>query len=417
MSHDGNRQGQYVPPPHEAQPHLQQSSNAAHSYAASTDQISSSQAYPPVYTQTPPSSYSQQPLAPHPSAHVENTNSSSSQQQPLQANSSRNFQAQAEPNLVFRIGKFIPCLFIAAVIGWSYYAVIFHIILHFYQRVVQNIPLFVYLIIQYHVILLLFVWSWLKTVLTKPMTVGDKYRLTQEEVHSVQHCRTITQRNQYFETIVAARKLVVVQRLDKSHPNDFRYCKKSQALKPDRAHYDSMTKRLVLKMDHYCPWVANCIGYSNYKFFVLFLFYAIMYCWMIIAIAIRPFLEVWTKTGRDINTDTSPTEPSGYRMQVILVFLVSAVFSLSVLFLFGFHCYLISRNRTTIECYGAPVIRNVGECKHAYDVGCMPNWRQVMGRSVLCWLLPISYDDPRLDGGHRYPLSPLLATNQAIDEV
>lgn len=54
------------------------------------------------------------------------------------------------------------------------------------------------------------------------------------------------------------------------HRERFKICKKCHMYKPPRSHYDSITQRLVLNMDHFCPWMVNCIGFYNRKFFVLF---------------------------------------------------------------------------------------------------------------------------------------------------
>ena len=51
-----------------------------------------------------------------------------------------------------------------------------------------------------------------------------------------------------------------------------------QAWKPPRAHHCSLSGRCVLKMDHYCVWVANTVGLCNYKAFVLFLCWAFAGC-------------------------------------------------------------------------------------------------------------------------------------------
>ena len=141
-----------------------------------------------------------------------------------------------------------------------------------------------------------------------------------------------------------------------------------------------------------------------------------MHCFTIIGITLKPFLEVWTGSQTQQEVMDHPNEPAAFRMQTILVFMVAAVFSLSVFFLFSFHVYLVSKNRTTIEVYGAPTIRNVGSYKNAYNIGCFKNWQQVMGRSILMWPIPVAYVPKELDGGHSYPLSDLLSTNQQTKE-
>lgn len=33
--------------------------------------------------------------------------------------------------------------------------------------------------------------------------------------------------------------------------------------------------RCVMKMDHHCPWINNCVGHYNHGYFTSFLFFAV----------------------------------------------------------------------------------------------------------------------------------------------
>ena len=36
--------------------------------------------------------------------------------------------------------------------------------------------------------------------------------------------------------------------------------------------------RCVMKMDHHCPWINNCVGHKNHKSFTLFLTFVVIGC-------------------------------------------------------------------------------------------------------------------------------------------
>lgn len=51
-------------------------------------------------------------------------------------------------------------------------------------------------------------------------------------------------------------------------------CGHCDAYKPPFSHHDSVSKRCISRMDHFCPWLNNAIGAKNQKNFLLFLIYA-----------------------------------------------------------------------------------------------------------------------------------------------
>ncbi|KAF3835960.1 hypothetical protein F7725_028518 [Dissostichus mawsoni] len=157
-----------------------------------------------------------------------------------------------------------------------------------------------------------------------------------------------------------------------------RYCDRCQVIKPDRCHHCSACDMCVLKMDHHCPWVNNCVGFSNYKFFILFLAYSLLYCLFIAATVLQYFIKFWTNELKDTHA----------KFHVLFLFFVAAMFCISILSLFSYHLWLVGKNRSTIEAFRAPVFR-AGSDKNGFSLGFRKNIAQVFGDQKKFWLLPV----------------------------
>ena len=53
-------------------------------------------------------------------------------------------------------------------------------------------------------------------------------------------------------------------------------CKSCYAVRPHNSHHCKICHKCVLEQDHHCPWIANCIGTFNKKYFILYNFYAFL---------------------------------------------------------------------------------------------------------------------------------------------
>ena len=55
------------------------------------------------------------------------------------------------------------------------------------------------------------------------------------------------------------------------------------------------------------------------------------------------------------------------------------MFAISLLSLFGYHVYLISQNRTTLEAFRPPVFTHGGSNRKGFFLGKINNFREVLG--------------------------------------
>jgi len=166
-----------------------------------------------------------------------------------------------------------------------------------------------------------------------------------------------------------------------------RHCKWCVKYKPDRCHHCRLCKLCVLRMDHHCPWIMNCVGWRNHKFFFLLVVYAVLTCVFVFATELSTVQESMDKDM-----------PNSHRFLLVLGLTLSVIMGTLLILFLTFHTWLMLNGMTTIEhCERRSIetMDNIGSVS-PYDLGLYGNLKEVLGPRLIFWFLP--FDPPEGDG-------------------
>ncbi|CDW81625.1 UNKNOWN [Stylonychia lemnae] len=160
------------------------------------------------------------------------------------------------------------------------------------------------------------------------------------------------------------------------HKNICQKCP-SQPVKPLRSHHCRLCMRDVMLMDHHCPWINNCIGIQNQRYFLLFNTYmAFASCLMIFPLTI---------------TEAPQRKSENLLYQIVLM--KNFVLSIIMLIFSIWNWYLACKGQSVIEFMSN---RDQSEEITTYE---LPSWREnlfvIFGTSNITeMILPIHRDLP-----------------------
>ncbi|OBZ88684.1 Palmitoyltransferase PFA4 [Choanephora cucurbitarum] len=169
-----------------------------------------------------------------------------------------------------------------------------------------------------------------------------------------------------------------------------RFCKKCDAYKPPRAHHCRQCGRCVLRMDHHCPWIANCVGFGNYSYFVRFVFSVILCC------SYGGYLLFW-RLQRIFEARYNPwiPDPSLIEMGIIMMNLIFLFFIIMLVGVLAvYHSYCLLKGQTTIEGSERTKtkrlirLRKIDPVEFPFDIGYCQNICSVLGSNPLFWMWP-----------------------------
>ncbi|KAM0934850.1 putative protein S-acyltransferase [Dioscorea sansibarensis] len=151
-----------------------------------------------------------------------------------------------------------------------------------------------------------------------------------------------------------------------------KYCDTCMLYRPPRCSHCSICNNCVERFDHHCPWVGQCIGRRNYRFFFMFVFSTTLLC-------IYVFGFCWVYIKRIMDAEQTNIWRAMLKTPASIALIIYTF--VSVWFVGGlsvFHLYLISGNQTTYENFRYRYDRR----DNPYNRGLVANFKEVFFTSI-----------------------------------
>ncbi|XP_063900086.1 uncharacterized protein LOC135119611 [Zophobas morio] len=134
-------------------------------------------------------------------------------------------------------------------------------------------------------------------------------------------------------------------------------------MRPPRTSHCARCDNCVERFDHHCPWVSNCIGKRNYKYFFVFVVLLVVYDLFIFALAVSQIVM------------TLPRERSFPTKKVtapLILCIYTFIALLPLGYLAGYHVCLIASNMLTYE----KISKRVRKKTNPFDKGLIANVKE-----------------------------------------